>query len=300
MKEWVVTSEFSGAKLIAFVVQRLEGKYSAKYLKKLIEQNRCQINGRTERFASTVIKKGDFIRLDDEQAALAAPVKVEPSRIIYEDDALLVYNKPAGINCDEKGIVKLWKTKLPALQLVHRLDRDTTGLLIFAKQSQIFELLVTQFKEFQVEKQYIAIVDGVLQEKKGKIENYLGKKRAFAGQTIWGRVSTSQGLYACTEWERLKVGNSASLVACVPKTGRTHQIRVHMSESGHPILGDFQYGKHFQCAFRPPRILLHAQKIRFNHPITGEELNLIAPLPDDFEKAKSKLFNSPVRKSKIG
>ena len=125
---------------------------------------------------------------------------------------------------------------------------------------------------------------------KGKVENYLGKKQAYAGQTIWGAVSPSRGLYACTEWERLKKGDISSLVACHPTTGRTHQIRVHMAEMGHPILGDYQYGKRFLCPYRPPRILLHAEEFSFYHPSTGKSLCLTAPLPDDFKIAQQKLF----------
>jgi RluA family pseudouridine synthase len=290
MLEWIVTPEESGSKLLSFLIYRLEGKHSARALKRLIEHNGCEINGRTQRFASTVLKKGDYVCLHIEQMSAPPSPVIEPSRILFEDEALLIYNKPAGINSDEKGILQLWKSVSPSIQLVHRLDRDTTGVLILAKQAHIFDLLVHQFKEFQVEKHYLAIIDGTLDQKKGKIENYLGKKRAYAGQTIWGAVSAAKGMYACTEWERLNKGGMASLVACYPKTGRTHQIRVHMAGIGHPVLGDFQYGHHFQCAYRPARTLLHAEKIRFRHPLTGEELNISAPLPDDFKIAQQKLF----------
>jgi RluA family pseudouridine synthase len=290
MLEWIVPSEESGSKLLSFLMQRLEGRYSARFLKRLIEHNGCQINNRTERFASTLLGKGDHVCLYLEHAAVPPRVVVEPSRILFEDDALLVYNKPAGINSDEKGILQIWKSHLPHLRLIHRLDRDTTGVLLLAKKPEIYEELVDQFKQLQVHKRYLAIVDGILEQPKGEIENYLGKKRAYAGQTIWGAVSAARGLYACTKWERIKKGRMASLVACYPKTGRTHQIRVHLAEMGHPILGDFQYGKHFQCPYRPPRTLLHSEEIDFRHPLTGKELCLIAPVPDDFKMAQQELF----------
>lgn len=271
-------------------MQHVEGECSARSLKRLIESNRCEINGRTERFASTFLGTGDRVCLHVEEARLLSPKIAEPSRILFEDEALLIYDKPAGINCDEKGILQLWKSSLLSLQLVHRLDRDTTGVLLFAKQPIYFHALVEQFKQFQVKKSYLAIVDGIMEESRGVIENHLGKKQAFAGQTIWGSVSPSKGLYACTEWEQLSKGKMAALIACHPKTGRTHQIRVHMAEKGHPILGDFQYGKQFQCPYRPSRTLLHAEKIRFQHPITGIELHITAPLPEDFKIAQQKLF----------
>ena len=186
--------------------------------------------------------------------------------------------------------MQLLKIPYPSLKLVHRLDRETTGALILAKQAAVFDLFVKQFKTFQVEKRYLTIVDGIIEEKKGIIENYLGKKKVYAGQTIWGAVSSPSGLYACTEWKCLKKGDKVSLLTCIPKTGRTHQIRVHMAEMGHPILGDFQYGKIFQSTYHPSRYLLHAEEIRFLHPLTGEVLCVNAPVPDDFKEALQKLF----------
>lgn len=290
MLEWIVTSQESGWKLLAFLSHHLEGKHSSRFLKRAIEQNSCQINGRTERFASTLLGEGDLICLHLEQTSSSSSHQFEESRILYEDDILLVYNKPAGINCDEKGIVHLLKGREPSLQLVHRLDRDTTGILLLAKGELVFDKLVDQFKQFQVKKCYRAIVDGVIAQSEGIVENYLGKKQAYAGQTIWGAVAESRGLYACTEWQRRKTGGAASLVACFPKTGRTHQIRVHMAEMGHPVLGDYQYGKHFKCLYRPSRYLLHAEEIQILHPITGKSLHLIAPLPEDFKMAQQQLF----------
>ncbi len=290
MLEWIVTSEESGLKLLAFLVQRLQGQYSARFLKRSIEHNGCHINGRVERFASTVLGRGDHVCLRLESTAQTSPKVLETSRILFEDDALLVYDKPAGINSDAQGVVRLLHAYAPSLQLVHRLDRDTTGILLFAKSSTVFNNLVEQFKQFKVQKRYVAIVDGILAKPQGIIENYLGKKQAYAGQTLWGAVKSAQGLYACTEWQRLKIGKMASLIACWPKTGRTHQIRVHLADLGHPILGDFQYSKHFQCPYQPPRYLLHAENICFYHPLTAKPLDLIAPLPEDFKQAQQQLF----------
>lgn len=288
--EWTATTNDSGAKLLSFISQHLEGKYSARFIKRAIEQNCCQINGRTERFASTILGTGDRVSLNLDQLPAPAASENEGKRVLYEDEALLVYDKPAGVTCDERGILKLLKKKGASLQLVHRLDKDTTGVLLLAKSSRIFENLVDQFKQLQVQKRYLALVDGVVLQEKGIIENYLGKKHAYAGQTIWGAVNAAQGLAAITEWQCLKRGVTASLLACFPKTGRTHQIRVHMAEMGHPILGDFQYGKEFQCPFRPVRILLHAEEIRIHHPTSGQALIFTAPIPDDFKIAQQELF----------
>lgn len=290
MPEWIVTSEESGDKLLSFLIRRLEGQHSARSLKRIIEHNGCQINGRTERFASTILGKGDHIALNLDALPSSAPFSIEPRRIIYEDEGLFVYDKPAGINSDEKGILKLLREQIPSLELVHRLDRDTTGLLLFAKNAPVLENLIEQFRRYEVKKRYEAIVDGVLKIPKGIIENEVGKKSFYAGQTIWGEVKRGKGLYAYTEWQRLKIGKAVSYVACFPKTGRTHQIRVHLAGLGHPILGDYQYGKRFQCPYRPSRYLLHAKTLCFSHPLTGETLELDAPLPDDFKVALQKLF----------
>ena len=290
MLEWIITSQESNLKLIHFLSQKLKDQYSARFIKNVIERNGCKINGKTERFASTILVQGDHVSLHIEQKTEAHLSKIEKQRILYEDDALFVYNKPAGISCDEKGILQLLHSYLPSLKLVHRLDKDTTGVLLLAKQAIVFEYLVDQFKQFKVTKRYQAIVDGCVNSSKGIIKNYLGKKKAFAGQTIWGAVSSSQGVYACTKWICLKKTKQASLLICVPQTGRTHQIRVHMAEMGHPILGDHQYGKDFQCLYHASRYLLHAEEIFFQHPVTKSHVSFMAPLPDDFMKAQETLF----------
>lgn len=285
-QQWIVQKQQAGFKLLAFLTCAVEGVHSNKFLKRLIDQNRCEVNGKTERFASTPVYEGDSIvcYFDD---PIPSHQTIDPARIIFEDDSLLIYNKPSGLACDEKGILLLF----PQLKLVHRLDRDTTGLLIFAKNDISFQNLVKQFKEYKVKKKYLAIVDGQMTKPQGKIENYLGKQTSFSGQTVYGATTDSKGLYACTEWTKLKVQPQASLLACYPKTGRTHQIRVHLAESGHPLLSDFQYGKKFRCAFRPTHYLLHAESLSFFHPVTGEELHLTVPPPKDFQVAVKSLFS---------
>jgi RluA family pseudouridine synthase len=295
MPEWIIPSEDSGSKLIAFLSQRLPA-YSSRALKRFIEGNHCQVNGRIERFASVHLAKGDHVILSLEETKLSSqPLRFESQRILYEDESLFVYDKPAGINSDEKGILKLLHVHCPSLRLIHRLDRETTGVLLFAKQLSIFEKMVQQFREFGVHKCYGAFVEGVPRQSRGVIENYLGKKRVYEGQAIWGEVSASQGLYACTEWECVLSGKHASLFYCYPKTGRTHQIRVHLAEMGYPILGDFHYCKTFNCPYQPARYLLHAREAAFKHPESHKPLHLIAPWPQDFETASRKLFNQSIR-----
>jgi 23S rRNA pseudouridine955/2504/2580 synthase/23S rRNA pseudouridine1911/1915/1917 synthase len=291
MYEWIVASQDTGSKLITFLTRQLSFQYSARFIKKAIEHNCCQVNGRTERFASIVVGQGDKITLIIEESALSnASQKLDPARILFEDDSLLIYNKPMGINCDEQGILRLIRPYCPSVQLIHRLDRDTTGILLLVKNKESYQHLLEQFKKALIDKCYRAIVDGILPMKEGIIDNFLGKKKLYQGQTIWGSV-TSGGFHAHTEWKVIKTGKDATLLYCFPKTGRTHQIRVHMAEMGHPIIGDFQYSKRFRCSYRALRYLLHAEQIAFRHPQNGNPISINAPLPDDFAIAQDHLFD---------
>lgn len=284
---YIVPQENSGLRLVSFLHQQLGCVYSVKALKRAIEQNHCQLNGRTERFSSASVGRGDVISIHL-QSVSNNKVTIEPT-ILFEDENLLVCNKPAGMTCDSAGILKFFKDSIPSLQLVHRLDRETTGLLLLAKRDEIYNNLVEQFKKFEVKKRYIAIVDRVVNRPKGVIENFLGKIGSYAGQTIWGQVNY-KGLSAVTEWTLLSRGSSESLLMCFPKTGRTHQIRVHLAGMGHPILGDFQYGKDFNSCYQTSRYFLHADELRFFDPKTKRPLCFKAPLPDDFREAQKHLF----------
>lgn len=289
--DWIVPSDEAGKKLITFLSERLGGdSYSARHLKRLIEGNLCKLNGKTERFASTILAKGDHLTLHIEEAASSVKLQFESSRVLYEDHDLLIYDKPPGVNCDAKGILQLLKPQYASIYLIHRLDRETSGVLLLGKNSKIVELMIQEFKNLRVRKEYLAIVDGSIDKKEGSIDNYLGKKHVYQGQTMWGPVSEEKGLHAHTDWKRMIIGSKATLVQCFPLTGRTHQLRVHLSGIGHPILGDFQYCKKFRCPYRPPRILLHASRIQFIHPMTKVQVEVESPLPDDFTEAKRRLL----------
>lgn len=287
MTERIVSSNESGIKLVAFLSAHYAGKYSARQLKQAIEQNRCRINGRTERFASFILGAGDRVSLDLSGFTKKgiAGWTLESGRILFEDQDLIVYNKPAGLNCDAVEV-----KKSTGYELLHRLDRETTGVLLLAKTREAAKALLLQFKEHEIEKCYAAIVDGVFVEKSGVVENALGKKNEYEGQAIWGEVDKAKGLYSFTKWRCMQTGERASLVYCFPKTGRTHQLRVHMAGLGHPILGDFQYGKRFKCLYHPIRYLLHALEIGFRHPTTNQMMHVRAGLPEDFILAMKHLF----------
>lgn len=275
--EWVVSSAESGFKLIDFLASKLQ--ISKKKIKESIERNKCLVNYRIERFANTFIFECDCVSFQIDSFSFILPQEDINDRILYEDEFFIAYDKPSGITCDSQGILSLWPSK--NFELVHRLDKETSGVLLIAKSHTIFKAFVAQFREHLVKKRYFAIVDGYLKNEKGIIENYLGKKKTFAGQTLWASVDKSKGLYSLTEWECKKREKDHSVIICYPQTGRTHQIRVHMAEMGHPILGDGQYGRQFTSTLKVPRLCLHAEAIAFFNPKTSQEMEITAPLPKE-------------------
>ncbi len=270
------------SRLIDVLKERLEGSFSARFLKRALESNICRVNGRVERFASAALCKGDVIELDADWETMetkAPPV----CSVLYEDEHLFVMDKPAGLICSDQDFKKF----LPhPYCLAHRLDKDTTGVLLFGKTPLIAKELQECFEKRAVEKSYLAFVDGVMKQTQGVIESHLVKKRSFQGQTIWGPSSLGQGLYAKTLWVRLAVKQDLSLVQCLPETGRTHQIRVHLAQIGHPILVDRQYANSFRSSFFAARPLLHAYRLNFLW--RDRSFHFEAPLPQDFKEAMSR------------
>jgi len=274
---WEVAKHESGMKLADFLKSKLGPSFSSKQIKRTIDQGQCVVNGLPERFSGAAVGYGDEISFE------AGTLERVEGDILYEDDSLLIYNKPAGTTVD--ALEKKLKQRL-----VHRLDKDTTGALILAKRNSIFEAMVQQFKGKEVQKVYWAIVDGVPQIESGAVENYLGKLKEWQGQSLWGAVEPSEGVHALTYWKRLRKGPQCALMECIPVTGRTHQIRVHLAGMGHPILGDKQYGRGFRCHYPAARTLLHAAKLSFSHPVSHNPLVVEAPMPGDFDKAIADLW----------
>lgn len=230
--------------------------------------------------------------------------------ILYEDESLLVINKPPGIIVNRAESVKEetvqdWaapkilpsvstpKTELNAdffdrAGIVHRIDKETSGCLLIAKNPDVFVALQQQFKERVVHKTYLAIVHGDLVPKEGEI-------KAPVGRLPWNRERfgiVPEGKEAVTGYIAIKTGQTPdkketiTLVELSPQTGRTHQIRVHLKYINHPIIGDWQYaGRKTARNDRrwAPRVMLHAWKIAFMHPVRAEKLAIESPVPDDMK-----------------
>ncbi|MCH9613930.1 MAG: hypothetical protein SP1CHLAM54_09390 [Chlamydiia bacterium] len=249
-KSFSISKENAGERLGHAVKNHVDS--SMRQVKRSIDSGGCTVNGVIEHFASRRMKVGDKVDFH-----FVNEVKGE-MQVVFEDQYLIAYDKPAGVVCDDDA-------------LVHRLDKRTSGLLIKAKDKQTQKLMEKLFFQRKVHKEYLAFVVGEVKERKGVIETKLAKKASYDGQTVWG--SADEGLPAKTEWALVESG-PVSVIKCFPKTGRTHQLRVHLSEMGHPVVGDHQYGRNSKFYYPYDRHLLHAIKLRFKHPRTGEDLTL--------------------------
>ena len=264
---------------------------SDRLLLKLKKNNKIFLNGVITNI-STPLSSNDIVEVlidFEEDNTNIVPVKMDLN-IIYEDEAYLVINKPAGMPVHPSmdhftdsisngvryyfDLINLKKKIRP----VNRLDRNTSGLVIFAKNEYIQECLVRQMKSNQFYKEYIAICEGKLKQEHGIINAPIARKE----NSIIERCVDKSGDTAITEYEVIKYNEEKnySVVKCILKTGRTHQIRIHMNYIGHPLLGDTLYGNASELINRQA---LHSYKISFIHPIEKKVADYTAPLPFDMK-----------------
>lgn len=270
--KWRVSSQESGWTLQQFLRHALPS-LSAKSIKRQLEQHRCRINGRLERFSSAVVGTGDEIDFTPQESSVQSIAVT-----LYEDDYLKIISKPAGVTSESFAA--------PGLVLVHRLDKPTSGVFILAKSNESYGKMVELFRQKAVEKTYLALVAGKPSTAEGKVENFLGKLHEMGGQSIWGAVE--KGQHALTYWKLLKKGANASLIEAKPITGRTHQIRTHLASLKLPLVGDAQYsGKNNYL--QAPRVMLHAYRVRFPHPYTSVPVDVKVGPPEDFNNQMKQL-----------
>ena len=247
-------------------------------------------------FGKSVLRTGDFLRIhipETENSDNILPVKMALS-VLYEDEDLLVVNKPADMpvhpsigNYDNTlANAAAWYFKEKQLSFVfrciNRLDRDTTGALILAKNPYSAAVLSAQMKKRQIRRTYLAIVQGVTPAS-GSINAPIGRTEA---STIERPIDPANGEEAITHYQRLGTyafhNEKFSLIELHLETGRTHQIRVHMKHIGHPLPGDFLYNPDYRIINRQP---LHSFQLEFTHPVTGSAMCITAPVPQDFANA---------------
>ena len=293
--------EESGKRLDAYITS-IDSEITRTAAQRLIEQGNILVNGEKKKTAYKV-SNGDVITIEKEE-----PKEIElkaqniPIDIIYEDDDIIVVNKPKGMvvhpaNGNPDGtlvnaIMAICKDSLSGIGgeirpgIVHRLDKDTSGLLIVAKNDKAHINMSEQIKNHEVKKTYIALVRGVVKENEATIDMPIG--RSTSDRKKMAVIKT--GRNAVTHIKVLKRYNKYTLLQVNIETGRTHQIRVHLSYIGYPIIGDSTYsnGKN---EFGVIGQCLHAKCLEFKHPITGAEMKLEAPLPKYFEEIIQKLDN---------
>lgn len=296
MKTEIFTAE-TQERLDVYLTEKLNKTRSA--VKKLIADGLITVNGKTEK-AGKVVKCGDEI-----SATLPDPVPLDltpenlPLDIVYQDEDVAVINKAQGVTVHAGNgthgstLVNALLYHLDSLSgingvirpgIVHRIDKDTSGLLVVAKNDAAHLSLSNQIKDKTCARVYYALVEGVVKTDKGEIETYIG--RSDKNRTMM--AVTDRGRKAITDYEVVKIYSAYTLMRFSLKTGRTHQIRVHCKYMGHPIVGDPVYGYKTQ-KFKLNGQLLHAAELGFNHPRTGKRMTFTAPLPDYFEAVLKKL-----------
>ncbi len=269
------------SRLVDAIRDRIGDVQSARAIKRSLEANGCRINGKVERFASATVNVGDVVELASDWLDRSDKDAMSCS-ILYEHADFLAIDKPAGAVCSDPQMRQLLKRPV---WLAHRLDKETTGVLLLGKTVEASLRLQKLFSQRTMVKSYLAIADGIVHRKEGEIATHFIKDRAFHGQTIWKSNPEGSGAFAKTSWKTLATGREASLILCLPFTGRTHQIRVHLAEIGHPILTDRQYASRFVSKYSAHRPLLHAWKIEF--PYGSETIRIQADLPKDMQEALS-------------
>lgn len=299
MKNIIIEEKFCDLRLDKFVLDYLGEDYTRSFVQKLIQEGTILVNDK-------IVKSGYKLKLNDVVSVLDFELKsldIEkeniPIDIVYEDEDLIVVNKPQGLivhpasNVNSGTLVNalLYHCKnLSGINgverpgIVHRIDKDTSGLLVVAKNDLSHKFLSDQFKVHSIRREYVALVHGVMKKSNGRVSNNLGRHPK-------DRIKMAivpEGKNAITDYTVLRRYNKCSLVLCKLHTGRTHQIRVHMSYLGFPIVGDPVYGLKKDNVYNNGQ-LLHARVIGFIHPRNKKYMEFKVSLPDYFKNIISNL-----------
>ena len=287
IETYTVGNEKEETPLLEFLIQAMpERKRTA--IKNLLSHNQIAVNGLPVTQFDTPLKPGDEVK-----ANLTREFRVfynRRLRLVYEDDDIIVVNKGYGLLSMGTDKIKegtaysilreylKWKDPRNKLFIVHRLDRDTSGLMVFAKSEEAKERLQHNWNNMVLSRKYLAVVEGRPDPAEGTVQSYLAENSRYE---VYSTQNPAEGQLAITRYKTLKSRNGYSLMEVSLDTGRKNQIRVHMKDLGHPIAGDRRY-----CAKSSPihRMALHAQTLRFVHPMTRKDMNFSTPVPASFAK----------------
>ena len=270
------------------------GSLTRSQIKKFIIQDRVRVNGRSGK-PGYKLRPGDRVEVEwteeEDRRLRPEPLQLD---ILHADEHLIIVNKPPGLTVHPGAgrwggtlaggllarfpeVADIGPQERPGI--VHRLDKDTSGVMVIARRPEAYSRLQRMFKNREVRKTYLGLVWGKLAQKEGRIAWAIGRSTKDGQRfTVRGRKPRE----ALTLYKVLKEYKDFSLLEIRPVTGRTHQIRVHFAASGHPLAGDPRYG-HRRPKASIPRLFLHAHKLAFVHPATGEKVEFIAPLPPELE-----------------
>lgn len=294
-----LVADLENMRLDAYIASKKEN-ISRTNIQRLIEEGSILVNGQKKKI-SYKVQTGDNIEINIPEAK-ETDIKAEdiPLEVVYEDSDIIVVNKPKGMvvhpaNGNPDGtlvnaIMNICKGSLSGIGgeirpgIVHRLDKDTSGLLIVAKNDLAHINMSTQIKNREVKKIYIALVKGNINENEATINMPIGRSTKDRKKM----AVRKEGKEAVTHFKVLKRYGDYTLLKIKIDTGRTHQIRVHMAEIGHPVVGDMVYSKG-KNEFGVEGQMLHATSLDFKHPITGKEMHLEADLPEYFKNVLNEL-----------
>lgn len=292
--EFLAGPDQNGLRLDQFLAQHLAGRLSRSQVKRLIEAGEVRIGHEAVCSAHYKVKLGETIRVEwSERGEEETRAEAIPLDIVYEDQDLLVVNKPAGmvvhpahgnpshtlVNALLYHVKNLSSMGGPVRPgIVHRLDKDTSGLLVVAKNDTAHFFLSRLFKEHRIDRTYEALVRGVVQHNEGEIDEPVGRAFLNRKKVV---VRPSGGKLALTYYRVKQRFRQATWLEIKPRTGRTHQIRVHLAHLGHPVLGDAFYGVR---AVGIDRQALHASQLGFVHPRTHQTMHFECELPSDMQQ----------------
>lgn len=299
-EEYFVTEETAGDRIDKFLAEQYEN-LSRSFLQKLLKSGEVMVGGRPVK-ASYKVAEGDLISFEVPEAVEPEIVPEDiPLDILYEDHDVILVNKPKGMVVHPaaghytgtlvNALMFHCKEDLSGINgvlrpgIVHRIDMDTTGVIIACKNDLAHNSIAAQLKEHSITRRYQAIVHGALKDDEGVIDEPIGRSPKDRKKMA---VNYNNGKPAVTHYKVLTRFKDFTHIECRLETGRTHQIRVHMASIGHPLLGDAVYGP-AKCPYKLQGQTLHAGILGFLHPRTGEYMEFSAPLPEYFEELLRKL-----------
>lgn len=272
--------------LLPFLMEKMHG-ISRNRVKALLTNRVVLVDNKITTHPLTELVPGQLVQLDRSKHKMA--FRSKDIDIVYEDPYLLVVDKRPGLlsmsnNTRQETVQTVLNRYLEkgggrnTSHLVHRLDRDTSGLMVYAKDVQTQQTLIRGWQELVTDRRYIALVSGELEKPDGVVRSWLTEDKRFI---IHSSKVDNGGQYAVTHYHLLEKGNGYSLVELELETGRKNQIRVHMADLGHPVVGDHKYGSEDDSI---RRLGLHAYMLCFRHPVTGKYLRFETPVPECFER----------------